>query len=403
MARELQDIVDTLAAELDRGVAIDDRHLRLVSHSAHRDDVDSVRRRSIMTRGVGDDVRRWVFGYGVADAHAPVRMRANPAVSAAARVCAPIRCRDLLLGFLFVVDAQESITDDEVQRCHEAALEAGETLYEQRFLQHRDRWRERELLRNLVDADASVRARVATTLIDEGFLGSTAVVAVAVGAADRDGPSNAEELALPFASIIDHVRRAIPPHTALGASRPRNATLIVETQALERAFGGCDRFATWLRDLTDKELEPIPGQAVVGRGEAVDELTSAWRSCEQATRALLIATRVPQFDRVVAWKDAGVYRVLAHVAHDDAIAGCDPRLLPLLEHEDLLRTLEVYLDLAGDAKATSAALALHRASLYYRLQKIEQLSGASLKSGEDRLALHLGLKLLHLAAAAPGR
>ena len=115
MARELQDIVDSLAAELDRGVAIDDRHLRLISHSAHRDDVDSVRRRSILTRGVSDTVRQWVLGYGVAEAHAPLRMSANPEISAAARICAPIWCRDLLLGFLFVVDAQESITEEQVE------------------------------------------------------------------------------------------------------------------------------------------------------------------------------------------------------------------------------------------------------------------------------------------------
>jgi len=401
MARELQDIVDSLAAELDRGVAIDDRHLRLISHSAHRDDVDSVRRRSILTRGVSDTVRQWVLGYGVAEAHAPLRMSANPEISAAARICAPIWCRDLLLGFLFVVDAQESITDEQVELCGDAAREAGETLYEQRFLAHRERWRERELLRNLVDADPAVRLRVATTLLDEGFLSSTAVVAIVVGVADRDEGTDGEGLPLVFASILDQVRRALPPHTSIAAFRPRNAALVVETHALERAFGGVARFALWLRDAADKELAPIGGRAVVARGDPVDELTAAWRSYDQALRSLHVAARAPQFDRVVAWADAGAYRLLAHV--DDPLAACDPRLLPLLEHEELLKTLEVYLDLAGDIKATAAALALHRASLYYRLQKIEELSGTSLKSGDDRLALHLGLKLVRMASPSDTR
>ena len=53
--------------------------------------------------------------------------------------------------------------------------------------------------------------------------------------------------------------------------------------------------------------------------------------------------------------------------------------------------------------STAEALFLHRASLYYRLQRIEELTGASLKSGSDRLALHLGLKLARLLGVHPAQ
>jgi DNA-binding PucR family transcriptional regulator len=36
---------------------------------------------------------------------------------------------------------------------------------------------------------------------------------------------------------------------------------------------------------------------------------------------------------------------------------------------------------------------VHRQTLYYRLEKIEQLSGVDLDQGEARLQLHLGLAL----------
>jgi DNA-binding PucR family transcriptional regulator len=38
-------------------------------------------------------------------------------------------------------------------------------------------------------------------------------------------------------------------------------------------------------------------------------------------------------------------------------------------------------------------LSVHRQTLYYRLEKIEQLSGVNLDEGEARLQLHLGLAL----------
>jgi sugar diacid utilization regulator len=63
----------------------------------------------------------------------------------------------------------------------------------------------------------------------------------------------------------------------------------------------------------------------------------------------------------------------------------------------LVDTLETYLELAGDARATAEALTLHRATLYHRLNRIEKLTGARLKTGDDRLALHLGLRLARLS------
>jgi hypothetical protein len=39
---------------------------------------------------------------------------------------------------------------------------------------------------------------------------------------------------------------------------------------------------------------------------------------------------------------------------------------------------------------------LHRTSLHYRLRRIERLAGTDLKDGNERLSLHLALKLAHL-------
>ncbi|MBQ1011841.1 helix-turn-helix domain-containing protein, partial [Micromonospora sp. M51] len=69
------------------------------------------------------------------------------------------------------------------------------------------------------------------------------------------------------------------------------------------------------------------------------------------------------------------------------------RLLRDDAHQVLLETLEAYLDLAGNAHATAEKLRLHRTTLYYRLQRVEQLAGTDLKDGNERLCLHLAMKL----------
>jgi DNA-binding PucR family transcriptional regulator len=48
------------------------------------------------------------------------------------------------------------------------------------------------------------------------------------------------------------------------------------------------------------------------------------------------------------------------------------------------------------------ALNVHRTSLYYRLGRFTELTGLDLADGGQRLAVHLGLKLLRLTTPVEG-
>ena len=72
----------------------------------------------------------------------------------------------------------------------------------------------------------------------------------------------------------------------------------------------------------------------------------------------------------------------------------DPAVQSLLSptYRELARTAEIYLDCAGQAARTAAELGIHRQTLYYRLSRVEKLTGLDLDDGEDRLLLHMALK-----------
>src|SRR5262245_50594670 len=101
---------------------------------------------------------------------------------------------------------------------------------------------------------------------------------------------------------------------------------------------------------------------------------------------------------MISWSQLGVYQTLSQVP-PEKLAGTDAvrQLSALVEKPKLMHTLETYLELAGDAKRAAEQLNLHRASLYYRLNRIEQALGIDLKNGDDRLAIHLALKALRLS------
>lgn len=128
------------------------------------------------------------------------------------------------------------------------------------------------------------------------------------------------------------------------------------------------------------------GVAVPRRGLA--DLAEAWHEASAAARAAAAESR---FGPVAEWSAIGPYRLLTALP---AEAAADPAVRALLTppHKDLARTAEVFLDCAGQASRTATALGIHRQTLYYRLSRVQRLTGLDLNDGEDRLLLHMALK-----------
>jgi DNA-binding PucR family transcriptional regulator len=86
---------------------------------------------------------------------------------------------------------------------------------------------------------------------------------------------------------------------------------------------------------------------------------------------------------VVYHCDRGAYGLLAELPPDRLRRSLHPGLASLLEYEDgkidsLVSTLEAFLDHAGDVKRTAEQLHLHRGSMYYRLRRIQAITGTDL-------------------------
>jgi len=105
------------------------------------------------------------------------------------------------------------------------------------------------------------------------------------------------------------------------------------------------------------------------------ELSRVAESHQQAQQAALVAQTMPSHSPVADWANLGIYRMLLQFPVDHLRATMlHPGVIKLLyadRHRDLIRTLELYFDLGGDAQRTAASLGVHKASLYYRLRKIE--------------------------------
>jgi hypothetical protein len=133
-------------------------------------------------------------------------------------------------------------------------------------------------------------------------------------------------------------------------------------------------------------------------------LPAAREALGGAADALVALERVPGLGAAAAHDELGSWPLVARL-WDAAGRPPAPAPLPaLLAHRsgtELARALEAVLDAGGDVAATARALHVHRATLYRRLARVEELTGLHLAAGDDRLRAHLALRMWRLAGS-PG-
>ena len=352
---QLQLAVDDLAARVGRPVLLEDHAQSVLAYSEQTGPLDDVRRDSILRRHTTREVRARYRAAGIFEARGPLRVPGSSA--ALPRVCVPVRHRDRLLGFLWLIDTPV-MSDADVSLVSKSGAELALALLHDVLATDLGVRREQTAVARVLAGDAPEAVRV---LVDEGGFPPLPVTVLVVR-----GPQEVLTDGLLVARLKFTARHLVRgDHGVLVCAGP------VRAEELPGLFAG-----------------PV----VIGAGATRPSLSTAADSYTEALHASVVAARVPGFAPVASWESLGVYRMLAAVPAD----AVHPGVVRLMSSPELVATLETYLDLAGSAVETARALRLHRTSLYYRLQRIAELTDTNLHTGDDRLALHLSLKLARL-------
>ena len=390
---EVQALVDALAERLEQPVGVDDRQFRAVAYSSHPDQIDQVRIASILHRAAPAGVTEWLESLGIATAEAPVRVPANTKFAMASRVCVPLRFRHTLLGYLWLLDEPEPLPDSEVEEMSGYAEALAVSLYRLRRLDTEER--EHQLVTRLLAGEPGEEGDGS---LEELFVRAPLYGVAALRASSAAGEAGSEAVRALLADAADRLRREMDPGHLLVDLAPERALCVL-------ACGGAEEFERRLEGLRAAavhQLESQPGWSpLIGVGEPVADLRELPRAGVQAREALRIAEAINLPGPVVHWERLGSYRTITGLlgsrGGEELLPDAIRRLLADADAERLLTTLECYLDKGGDARAAAAELFIHRSSLYGRLHRIEEAAGVDLSSGEARLELHLGLRLLRLA------
>lgn len=328
---DVQAGVDELAAYLDKSVLIEDFSQYPIWWST-RGAVDPIRESTILYRNVEPKVADVVRKFKIGEATTPVRTPELPDLGMWSRLAFPIREGDQVVGYLWVLDPDQEVVSVDYSRIVELAeLAAGE----------------------LVKAGS---ARTQQSKLRESLIERL------LHAPDQ---ATANELAK-LENISIDARVQVDAYGNRGGWRlPNGFSVHVETKTK--------------RDSTSGDSLPLV------------ELAEAYRRAIATHKAIAAGAVIS----TKSWNDLGPWRLIIDAPESLTVDELHPTAHILFKsgNEDLLATARALLDGSGDVSVVAKQLFIHRTTLYYRMDRILELTGVDLRDASNRMQLQLALWL----------
>lgn len=160
-----------------------------------------------------------------------------------------------------------------------------------------------------------------------------------------------------------------------------------------------ENLKNFLRDLKKQLVRLNDNTIYIGIGRVAQGIRDLESSYKDACFTIRYMKQTKQEEEVLAFKDLGLYQVLASDNATGQLFDFTRELLgPLLKMDRkrsaaYLKTLDCYFASGCNIKATSESLFCHLNTVRYRLERIKKLLKIDLNDVEDRFSLQMALKL----------
>ncbi len=213
---------------------------------------------------------------------------------------------------------------------------------------------------------------------------------------------------LPLESLTPLVRDDLSRRQIDGAVG-QYVDVIVALYPLEE-ISQATRVRRMIEEVRDQlALRAPSGLVAAGISRPATGLSALREAYREAKDALSIAHELGDLEQTTFYGDLKLYQLLLALKEynlDHLRQFYQATLSPLVEHDDrkqgdLLRTLNGFFQANGNLAKAAQDLQVHRNTLVYRLERISELTDLDLDDADNRLILHLALKIQRVLATLP--
>lgn len=388
----MESLADTISESLQSQVTIEDSNHHVIGYSSHQFESDPARISTIIGKQVPNTVIIGLRKKGIMHqlehtAH-PIRIPAVMEVGLGPRLAMCIKHQQEILGYIWVVD-RGNLADGYAEGIVEkAAGIAGRYLLKQRGWKNRQDkaledffWK---LLTSHYDNEPRIRqeAESWSILLPESYY---------IGVIESEQTID-ESFALRLRQTID----AYGGQRLLFMTAEHNRLILLFSFVFQ--VDGAGILSSFMNRLLADMSRSAGGGLAAGCSPGYKEYISAATAYREALSVLEIKKLLPYHARsLMLYDELGFWAFIPDIIERKRSRTRSSALLePVKAHDrehksDFLKTIAVYLTLDGNLKEAAAFLHIHTNTLMYRLNRIAELTGRSLKETDYRTSVYLDL------------
>lgn len=407
---DLFSLAQTVAAMTDGIVSIEDTANRVLAYSRSDDEVDELRRLSILGRRGPESylamLREWGIYERLRSSEEVVRIEQRPDLGIRRRMAVGIHAGTQPMGTIWVQEGARELSE----RCEQALVGAARVAALQLIRQRTEttvapRFRENlltGLLENRIDGDS------AAANIGAEAERPAVVVVLTLRPQEHTGASSRSEIELERAEMTSliSVHAAAYRRSALVTTIGSRVYVLLPDLPERHAEAAV---AALMREIVAAAKNHLRSRVQAGIGSVVEGLDEVPVSRSEADRILEalsndvdaeVATIADVRSRVL------LSEVLTMMRDNERVR--DPRIALLRRHDaengtEFTRSLLIYLEYFGDIRSASLALHVHPNTLRYRVRRAAEIGGIDADDSAERLSVHLQLLLTRGVGNAKGR
>ncbi|MGN7375412.1 PucR family transcriptional regulator [Bacillus halotolerans] len=390
----LEDVADHISEVLQCPITIEDVNHKLLAYSTHSDCTDPARTSTIIGRRVPEKVINKLWKDGTIPAllktDQPIRVKEIDEVGLSNRVAISIWKNNQVLGFIWALEIQKTLSDDDLLTLKMAANAVRNKLLKLQIRKTKNEERSQEFFWKMLTGHIYQEQDMT-----DGFnkLGMVVPSEFSVMIIRVNG-----ELTEKTEQQLHYLQETTQQVHALLTTVDSNELIILTAPKTDRPFQDLKQFAfSTQRQLRERyKIE----DASIAIGGIYNSISFVCRSYQEALSVLKAKERfAEETKQLFSFSELGIYQYLDVLDEKRKQTGYFNYSLSKLEQYDrdhqsnMVETLERFIEADSNVNTASKLLNIHVNTLNYRLKRISQIAEIDLKNVNQKFTIYLDIKL----------
>ncbi|WP_367386993.1 PucR family transcriptional regulator [Bacillus vallismortis] len=393
----LEDVADHISDVLRCPITIEDVNHKLLAYSTHSDCTDPARTSTIIGRRVPEKVINKLWKDGTIPAllktDQPIRVKQIDDVGLSNRVAISIWKNSQVLGFIWALESQKTLSDDDLMTLQMAAKAVRNKLLKLQIRKTKNEERSQEFFWKMLTGHIHQEHDMADGFHKLGMVAPSefSVMIIRINS----------ELTEKIEQQLQYLQETTQQVHVLLTTVDSNELIILTAPKTEHPFQDLKQFALSTQKQL-KERYKIEGTSIAFGG-IYNSISFVSRSYQEALSVLKAKERfAEETQHFFSFSELGIYQYLDVLDEKRKQTGYFNYSLSKLEQYDrnhqsnMVETLERFIEADSNVNTAAKVLNIHVNTLNYRLKRISQIAEIDLKNVNQKFTIYLDIKLRHM-------